>query len=230
MTAWHEGRVTANELAAAGLHALHLDVSGTALVGTHALPGQYVKVALDGFGEGVFAIASAPSLHGDTFELLVKGGSDLADALIAAPVGTRVRVTTPEGPGFPIERARGHRVLLFATGSGISAIRSLIHAISHERPLYRSVTLYFGARTPDAFAYRTELADWQRAGIQVVRTVSQPGAPGWQELEGYVQQHLPQERFEDAVAFVCGQAEMVEGVKEALRHRGMPESQIFQNL
>jgi NAD(P)H-flavin reductase len=229
MDVWHRGTISSTEREATGLRSVHVDVSGTPLVGSHSLPGQYVRVRIDS-GEGVFAIASGPERDGATFELLVKSGSEVADVLAIAPVGTPVELTAPEGPGFPLSEAYGHRVLLFATGSAISAIRSLIHAIRHERPRFRSVTLYFGARTPDAFAYESELEEWREAGIDVVRTVSQTGAPGWQGLTGYVHSHLPQEELADAVAFVSGQPEMVDDVKRALCERGMPPENVFQNV
>ena len=145
MDEWYPGRITSSEREAAGLQSIRVDVSGTPLVGSHSLPGQYVRVRLDA-GEGTFAIASGPETDGATFELLVKSGSDVADLLAVAPIGTRVELTAPEGPGFPLSEAYGKRVLLFATGSAISAIRSLIQAIRHERRKFRSVTLYFGAR------------------------------------------------------------------------------------
>lgn len=230
MTAWYEGRVAANVPAAAGLYDIHVDVTGTPLVGTHSAPGQYLRLAIEQVGEGIFAIASGPDVDGHTFELLVKGGSPCADALIDAQPGARVRLTAPEGPGFPLERGFGRRVLLFATGSGISAIRSLVLSIRRDREEFKDVTLYFGARSPDAFAYARELADWEQEGIRVVRTISQKDASGWEGLTGYVQMHLPDERLDDAIAFVCGQAEMVEGVKAALQDHGMPEAQIFQNV
>jgi NAD(P)H-flavin reductase len=229
MDEWHPGQITSSEREAAGLQSIRVDVSGTALVGSHSLPGQYVRVRLDA-GEGTFAIASGPETDGATFELLVKSGSDLADLLAVAPIGTRVELTAPEGPGFPLSEGYGKRVLLFATGSAISAIRSLIQAIRHERRKFRSVTLYFGARTPDAFAYESELDEWREAGIDVVRTVSQAGAPGWRGLTGYVQAHLPRNDLNDTVAFVCGQPEMVDDVRRALIERGIPEGQIFQNV
>jgi NAD(P)H-flavin reductase len=230
MTVWHEGKVAASQPAAAGLHEVLIDVSGTPLVGTHVLPGQYIRVSVDEAGEGVFAIASAPDEETWHFELLVKRGPGLADTLVSAPIGTRVRLSTPEGPGFPLEKGRGHRVLLFATGSGISAIRSLIFAIKRERASFRDITLFFGARTPDAFAYQDELVDWQDEGINVVQTVSQAEAPGWNGLTGYVQSHLPEESLHDAVAFVCGQGQMVADVRAALTQRGMSDDKIYLNV
>lgn len=230
MPRWHEGTVVSNTPAAAGLHAIHVDVAGTPLQGAHTLPGQYLRLSFADLGEGMFAIASGPDTDGRTFELLVKEGSPVSDALIAAPKGTRVQLTAPEGNGFPLHEARGRDVLLFATGSGISAIRSLIQAMLKDRAAFHDVTLFFGARTPTAFAYEREFDEWRHHRIDVVRTVSQRAAPGWRGLTGYVQAHLPEDHLQNTVAFVCGQERMVEDVREALRARGMPDENIFLNV
>ena len=87
-----------------------------------------------------------------------------------------------------------------ASGSGISAIRPVIAAVRRERGAYGQVTLYFGARTPDGFAYQGELKQWQEDGVKVLCTVSRPGTSGWQGLTGYVQAHLGEERLEHAIA------------------------------
>ncbi|AGC42080.1 NAD-binding oxidoreductase [Myxococcus stipitatus DSM 14675] len=229
MPDWHSGVVTARSPAADGLTDLVLDIQGTPLEGTHLHPGQYVRLSLPGLQASLFAIASAPEPHGTRWEFLLKDGSPLPDALIRLPLGAKVQVTAPEGTGFPLERARGHDVLLFATGSGISAIRPLIASVRRERDTFGRVKLYFGARTPTAFAYQGELHAWEGGDIQVVRTVSRPGASGWQGLTGYVQAHLGEESVQNARAFVCGQPDMVRGVLDALKERGVPREHIFFN-
>ena len=230
MPDWHPATVSATTPAADGLTDLVLDIQGTPLVGTHAHPGQYVRLRLPGQEEGLFAIASPPTPQGTQWEFLLKDGSPLPNALIALAPGARVEATRPEGRGFPLERARGHDVLLFATGSGISPIRSVIASIRRDRGAYGRVTLYFGARTPSAFAYSDELHEWEAGGVRVVRTVSQPGASGWQGLTGYVQVHLGEESIAGAVAFICGQSEMVQGVKATLQARGVPRGDIHLNF
>src|SRR5262249_52070314 len=151
-----------------------LDVAGTPLVGAHLHPGQYVKLAVPGHEGSFFAIASAPEPNGDRFELLIKRGTVLADALADSSVGTSVRVSAPLGKGFPLTEAHNKNVLLVATGSGISPIRSLIGSIRSDRVSYRDVTLYWGARTPKSFAYEEEWAAWEHDQIRIVRTVSKP--------------------------------------------------------
>ncbi|CAM3983275.1 NAD-binding oxidoreductase [Corallococcus sp. ZKHCc1 1396] len=229
MSDWHTATVQARAPAADGLTDLVLDIQGTALVGTHAHPGQYVRLRLPGQQPCMFAIASPPAPQGTRWEFLLKDEGALPSALLHLPPGTPVEVSRPEGPGFPLVKARGHDLLLFASGSGISAIRPVIASVHQERHAYGRVTLYFGARTPGSFAYAGELERWQADDVRVVRTVSRPGASGWQGLTGYVQAHLGEEPLEDAVAFVCGPADMVQGVMAQLRQRGVPQSAVFLN-
>jgi NAD(P)H-flavin reductase len=226
---WYTATVSENQRTGGGMSYLRLERAPRALHVAHVHPGQYLRLRLPPYGEGMFAIANAPSLGAPGFDLLVKEGSELPDALRALPVGATVEITGPEGPGFPVERAVGKRLLLFATGSGISAIRSVVDAALAERTRFGPVVLYFGVRTPDAFAYEHELDGWRAAGIAVKTTVSQPGRSGWQGLTGYVQAHVGEENVENAVAFVCGQSEMVQGVTEALVRRGLPRELIFLN-
>jgi len=229
MTEWYPATLVACSPAADGLTDLTLDLSGTPLRGAHQRPGQYVHLRLPGTTEGLFALASPPGTA--RWDLLVKANSLLTDALVHLHLGARVEVSRPEGRGFPLEHARDKDVLLFATGSGISPIRSVIESIRQERDVYGQVTLYFGARTPAAFAYARDFKTWEQSGIHVVPTVSQPGASGWQGLTGYVQAHLKEEPLAPGtLAFVCGQQEMVQGVIRALLARGLPSSAICQNF
>ncbi|MFL5318561.1 MAG: NAD-binding oxidoreductase [Myxococcaceae bacterium] len=228
MSTLYPARVVAIAPEADSLYDLHVDVSGTPIAGTHAHPGQYVLLSLDEHEPQPFAIASEPGAT--ELEFLVKGGSPLSDALTRIRPGQRVRLTMAQGPGFPLERAKGQEVLLFATGSGISAIRSTLLSIRQHRGDYADVTLFFGARTPTAFAYLDEHSEWEADRIQVVRTVSQPGESGWTGLTGYVQQHLSDVGHPGAIAFVCGQPDMVKGVTEALQRNGVPTENVFLNF
>jgi NAD(P)H-flavin reductase len=230
MSGLHDAVVVSIQPAAEGLVSLRLDVSGTPLPAEFRTPGQYVKLAVEGVGESYFAIASAPEPTRSVLEFLLKTGSPLPDALAKLAPGSQVRISQPQGTGFPLEKAQGRRLLLFATGSGISPIRSTVSALLKRPRDFKSVTLYFGVRTPDAFAFSDELSAWEQAGIRVIRTVSRPGSSGWQGLTGYVQSHVGEERLEDAVAFLCGQKEMVRSVTETLVARGLPKENIFLNF
>jgi NAD(P)H-flavin reductase len=196
----------------------------------HERPGQFVTLTLPGVGSSPFAISSPPRPAAPRFHFLVKSGSELADALSALRPGSEVEIGMPEGKGFPLERAfGGRRLLLFATGSGISAIRSVLASIEGVRDRIGPVTLYYGARTPEAFAYLQELHAEEVRGLTLVRTVSHPGDSGWEGLTGYVQSHIAESPLGGAVAFLCGQSSMVKEVSQVLVQRGVDPGDIFLN-
>lgn len=229
MTDWLEARVASISPAAENLVHLHLEVPRE-VASSHAVPGQYVKLAIEGVGEGFFAIASRPGKSGDRLELLLKLGSALTDAVGRLSPGSSIRVTAAQGKGFPFDRAKGRDVVLVATGSGVSPVRSVIDAVIADRASFGKVSLYVGARTPSAFAYRDHFDAWRAAGIDVFPVVSRPQDTGWSGLTGYVQTHLQGVHLATAIAFLCGQKPMVEAVKKALSDQGVPADAIFLNF
>src|SRR6478609_1029594 len=121
---YHPVRVTDAWDETDGLRGVRLDFG--ALGAAHTRPGQVIKLQAPGHRESYFALANAPRGDG-TAELLLKRGSPLADAVIAATHGGgTLQATAPFGTGFPVEQAEGRDVLLFANGSGITSIRSLL--------------------------------------------------------------------------------------------------------
>jgi NAD(P)H-flavin reductase len=213
------------------LRALLIDRA--AIAAHHSAPGQVVRAraASDGHA-GYFALASAPSSQ--RAELLLKRGGAVADAVIAAAArGARLELAAPSGRGFPVEEMRGRDVLLFAAGSGISAIRSLVEHVLAVRPAVGRVTLYYGQSEAADFAYRNEHAAWERAGVEVVLCCSRPG-PGWTGARGRVQD-VARERGLDgidpagAVAYLCGMKAMVAGVRATLAETGLPIERTFLN-
>jgi NAD(P)H-flavin reductase len=218
-----------NRRVADGLHLLSLDVEGTALAEAHQRPGQYVFVTLPPHPQAPFALANAPGRHVSRYELLLREGSLLPDALLALPLGAPVQVSRPGGPGYPLEKARGRPLLLAGTGSGISPIISVVRTLASEREAYGPMTVLYGARTSSGFAFDDELDALAERNVELVRTVSAPDA-GWAGLRGYVQHHLGDEIHEGAVAFLCGQPEMVAAMTDALVERGVRREDVYLNV
>jgi NAD(P)H-flavin reductase len=229
MSDWFDARVASISPAADGLIHVELDVP-RAVATSHASPGQYVKLAVPEVGEGYFAIASRPDPAGDRLALLLKLGGALTDAIARLAPGAVVRTTTAQGKGFPVDRAAGRDVVLVATGSGISPVRSVIETILPRRSEFGIVSLYAGARTPSSLAYRDDFDAWRAASIDVFPVVSRPQDTGWTGLTGYVQSHLGGVHLSTALAFLCGQKAMVEAVRKALAELGMPADSVFLNF
>jgi NAD(P)H-flavin reductase len=199
----------------------------------HQRPGQVVKLHAPG-GEAYYAVSSAPSPQG-TLELLVKRGGKLADAAIATAVpGGTIQVTAPFGKGFPVEEAHGQHVLLFAAGSGIAPIRSVIQHIVTHRDAFDRVTLFYGQRHGADFAYQREHMVWERGGVRVVLCPSRAD-DAWPGMRGRVQEVAASIAFggappERCVVFLSGMATMVEDVRETLSRAGVAPGRVHSNF
>ncbi len=231
--AYHRVRVAASWDETDTMRGIRLDLG--ALAGEHTRPGQVVKLHAAGHRPGYFAIANAPRGDG-AWELLLKRGSPLADAVIAAADAEAVvDASAPFGDGFPVECAVGRDVLLFAAGSGITPIRSLLQYLLDRREEHGSVALYYGQRSDRDFAYLGEHDGWRRAGVHLVLCASQP-SPSWKGARGYVQTVARELRLheistENAVAFLCGMKSMIEAVRDELVVRfDLPAERTFVNF
>lgn len=229
MTIPHSAMLTHRTLAAEGLYLLRFQVDEK-LSTAHQHPGQYVKLSLAPFGEGFFALASLPLQFPQVFEFLVRPDSPLSEALIRLPIGENVFVQGPLGHGFPLHLAKDKNVMLFATGTGIGAVRPVLELICSDRKSYQNVRFYYGVRTPQAVAFSERFPIWHAAGIQTFLTVSQPGKTGWQGLVGYVQNHVAELRIENATAFLSGQDQMIAAVRSVLVSRGLSPEDIHLNF
>jgi len=202
------------------------------LAGAHAHPGQVVKIRT-AFGEGFFALASAPGQG--RAELLVKRGGRIADAIVAqARPGQSLRLTQPFGNGFPVDAAAGKDALLFAAGSGIAPVRALVQHIIADRQRFNRVTLFYGQRHGADFAYRGEMLGWERGGVRVVLCPSRADDV-WEGVRGRVQQvasalSFAGSRLGETFAFVSGMAAMVEDVRRTLAEAGVPLERVYSNF
>ncbi len=203
------------------------------LASSHTLPGQVVKLRAPS-GEAYFALASAPSPDA-TADLLLKRGGRIADEIVAAATpGARVESSAPFGKGFPIARAEGRDVLLFAAGSGIAPIRALLQHLLAHRNRFGRITLFYGQRAGADFAYRAEHLDWERHGTRVVLCPSDAGQ-AWPGVRGRVQEvaralALGGSDPTGTEAYVCGMTAMVNEVKATLKDAGVAPERVHLNF
>jgi sulfhydrogenase subunit gamma (sulfur reductase) len=198
------------------------------VLAAHRAPGQYLRVGTGPELDGMFALASGP--NAGSLELLLKRGARAADQLAAVPEGAELFVSAPMGQGYPVAEHGGRDVLLFAAGSGIAPIRSVVQAIQARRADYGKVRLYYGQRTGADFAYRAEHDAWRASGIDVHLCCSQADR-AWTGARGRVQDALiaGPPPLADAVAYLCGMKAMLESVTTILVELGLPRDRVFLN-
>ncbi len=194
-------------------------------------PGQFVELSVFGAGEAPFCISS--SGHGrDTFDLSVRKVGCVTDALHEMGEGGQVGVRGPLGNSFPFEEVEGKHILFVGGGIGLFPLRPQIEDVYRERDRFASITVLYGARTPDDLVYRDELEEWQQQeGMTCLLTVD-VGAEGWTGNVGVVGTLLQKVEIDvpNAVVFVCGPPIMIRFVVQDLSGMGFGEEAIITTL
>ncbi|KAL9241995.1 hypothetical protein vseg_016042 [Gypsophila vaccaria] len=140
------------------------------------------------------------------------------------------------GTGFNLDRISPPEafptLLIFATGSGISPIRSLIESgLSADKR--SDVRLYYGARNLKRMAYQDRFRDWESSGVTIVPVLSQPDE-GWTGEAGYVQAAFCRSKnilspLSTGVV-LCGQKQMTEEITSILTEDGVSIDKILKNF
>ena len=221
-------RISSNERAALDLHHIVVDLGETGIASAYNKPGQFVQLAVGDSKPGFYAIASGPSTS-NQMEFLIKYDGETSQAICHLQADDELVCSAVMGNGFPLERAANCDLLLFATGSGISAIRSVIESNALSG---RGARLYYGVRTPDHMAYADKFEEWEALGVRVLPVVSQPEGHDWNGLTGHIQHAYNANPVDvsNAAAVFCGLRDMVDEAKEILSAAGMPSDRFLANF
>lgn len=209
----------------------------TDLAASYTTPGQYLLIRVPGEDElkpAFMAIASPPG--GAAFEFLVKTvPGTTAEKLCGLRDGDVLELGAIMGNGFPISRINppdeAQTVLLFATGTGISPVRSLIE-FGFAADQRADVRLYYGARNLQTMAYQDRFTNWESTGLKIIPVLSRAD-DSWKGERGYVQdaflkaQNIANHFSTGAV--LCGQKQMSEEITSALVADGVSPDKILTN-
>lgn len=214
-----EGVVRAVSQETPNLKSVVLEVSAE-VAARYERPGQVVAFQPEDGPDAkplYIALASRPG-EARAFEVLL---GPPAAARLDSREGAVWRFTGPFGAGYPLDKARGKDVLVFAVGSALAPLRPLIWSMLADRAAYGAITLYMGAHTDADFPYATDMKAWEEAGVTVRRSISKP----W--VQDVFRGDPP--ALDNTFAFVCGMNEMMEGVTLALTEAGLPAEQVGKN-
>lgn len=211
------------------------DVARLQLRGAHGerlrrLPGQYLDVLLADGKRRAFSIANAPHAD-DTVELHVRrvaGGGFTTTVFDAMQAGEKLRI---EGPlGTFVAREDSERPMLFmAGGTGFAPIKALVEHFLHLGTR-RSMTLYWGARTPQDL-YLLDLPQrWAREvpGFRFVAVVSDveqaAGLRSGLVHEVLLEDHPDLSGFD---VYMSGPPSMIDAGRRAFVDAGLPEDRLY---
>jgi sulfhydrogenase subunit gamma (sulfur reductase) len=197
--------------------------------GLSFIPGQVALLQAGDERPGYFAFASAP--EDAEVEFLVKRGGGVSGLVYEMAEGSRVELAGIVGSGFALDSQQGKDLVFVAMGTGVAPLRSALrYTLRHAKDYGQAVVLY-GARTPDDFCYRDEVADWEAAGVEMRQVISRPDGHDWSGPTGYVQSLLDHvlPDLKDPVALICGSREMIGQTRDRLQQMGFAPEAILTN-
>lgn len=181
-------------------------------------PGQYIRVGIDGDAEirdySVYSGADA-----DYLEVLVRRVEDglVSKNLCDIGVGELVSVGGPYGHFKLIEELRSQPLLLIATGTGISPYHSFIQ--SYPGLEYRLI--HGTGKLEEAY-------DSEAYGSNYFHCVSREEGG---DFKGRVTDYLSSlDPDDNALAFLCGNCDMIYEAFDLLQEKGLPTAQIHTEV
>jgi NAD(P)H-flavin reductase len=194
--------------------------------------GQAVAVGLRGRARQAYSIANSPgqAARDRMLELLVQvEGDDVTNPhLERAATGTAVELEGPFG-AFGLPPGQMERDLLFvAGGTGIAPLRSMMWDLL-DRASGNPMTLVYSARSPDEFAYETELRGLAAAGrLDLHLTVTRMAGGEWSGWRGRIDRRLVNRalRTPETRCFICGPPALVSDTTTLLREAGVSDDRI----
>ena len=208
-------------------------------------PGQYLTIGVESNGKLVqrpYSVASSPRARADGYEFyirLVTGGM-FTPLLWRLPIGQGMSLKGPKGK-FVLEPDDDRTHVFISSGTGIAPFVSMMATLLTDGAPRRAIVLH-GASYADELGYRDLVEGWGASGAYpatYVPTVSRPRDPrnaGWVGRTGRVESIVPTIYDEmgltpdNAIAYICGNPDMIATVEQTLLARGFPEAQVKKEL
>ena len=197
----------------------------------NALPGQFVEVSVQGFGEATFAITRT-SKDNKEFTISVKRIGHLTKILHRAAAGDIVGVRGPYGNSFPVVEWKKRDIAIIGGGIGLAPLRPIIDHILKNRQDYKNLEIVFGARSPADILYKEDLKRWEKDKSITLHTTIDVPFEGWDGHVGVVPMVVKDLAIkpDNKIAIVCGPPIMIKFTVVALKELGWPDAAIFTTL
>jgi NAD(P)H-flavin reductase len=195
------------------------------------MPGQFCEFSILGKGESPFGIASSPTEPGFLRFTVSRTGS-VTEEIHYLREGDIVGIRGPLGNYYPVEKFKGGNIVIIGGGFAFTTLRSLIVYMLEHRQDYGDMTVIYGARNPDLFLYKDELAEWQkRDDLTLHLTIDNP-VEGWTGMTGFVPTVTREVApgTENAWVVVCGPPIMIKFTLPVLAELKFPDARVYTSL
>lgn len=206
----------------------------------HYQAGQFVTFFLTVNGERLnrsYSLSSSPLVDNEFKVTVKKVPNGRASTFLCEKVkeGDTLLTTPPAGHFFkPSLEARGTHYYLFAAGSGITPVYSVMKTVLKASPLNHA-TLVFCNRNEESIIYRRELEEWARENptrLDVIHVLSKP-ATEWAGHTGRIARpiiaevlDMPNSGTRAREYYLCGPTDFMHTVKNGLIENGVAKDLI----
>lgn len=188
--------------------------------------GQYISLEIGRGERRAYSIASAPSEdHEVELCVDVSGQGKGTMFLNSLKPGTEVRFLGPLGR---LIIGQEKKILLGATGCGIAPFKSMLLDLLGDKKDQREIWLVWGLRKPEDMFWEEEIrllnATYPNFHYRLI--LSQP-PEHWPLAAGHINEEVGvMELGPDWGVYLCGSKEMVDELKEIVKNKGVPDTQI----
>lgn len=190
--------------------------------------GQFFMLQVEdaqGKASRAYSVSSAPS-EKSFFSLCVKILPDgrASQFLANLKPGDPAKFMAPFGHFFMTESKKD--AVMVATGTGLAPFMSMLPSL-FEQGFEGKIDLYFGVRHEEDLFYVDELRAYEAAhpNFRAHVTLSQP-PEGWTGLQGRVTDHLNELDYANVQVYICGNGDMVKGVKDFMQEKGVTKEDL----
>jgi ferredoxin-NADP reductase len=202
------------------------------------IPGQFISVHFMHQDKSIkrsYSIASIPG-QSQQIELAlayVSGGAASAFLFNLDP-GQEITMSGPYGRLILRDEDRPKRLILIATGTGVTPYRSMLPMISERLQKDLNLTIYvlLGVRTPEEQLYTADFLSFKehhpRFDFRIYYSRTYPGQPAPHEYTGYVQTAFPEFQLDPNtdLIYLCGNPNMVDSAVDLLKEKQFTIQQI----
>lgn len=196
------------------------------------LPGQFAELSLWGFGEAPIGIASSPTEGDELMFTVFNTGGRVTRALHRLTPGAKIGLRGPLGNSWPLDEMRGKNVAVIGGGFAFTTQRSLVKYILAHRSDFGDLVVVYGARSPGALLYKSELAEWAKSPDLTLHLTVDRGDETWTGREGFVPTVVEEEKLkpDNALALICGPPIMIKFTLPVMEKLGWKPEQIYTSL
>lgn len=137
-------------------------------------PGQFTMLYRHGVGEIAISVSGDPAARDGSLTQTIRDVGAVSRALTRSQPGDVIGVRGPFGHGWGLDQAAGRVLLVVTGGVGLAPLRPvLLGALARCRDFGR-IVLIAGARSPEEFLFRPQLAAWaDDPRLEVLLTIGQ---------------------------------------------------------